>query len=466
MLNMILIVSLFVRNQSSEMNKNNKNTTYCIDIVDLGKSFKRQTVATGYSSLKSALLTFFTDPFGKKKKQKYSKTQAIKDLTLRILPGQAVGIIGRNGSGKSTLLKLVTGIYKPDKGRIKVNGRLAALIELGAGFHPDFTGRENVYLAGAMFGLSRTEVAARFDQILEFSELEAVIDDPVRTYSSGMFMRLGFSVAVHTDPDVLLIDEVLAVGDARFSIKCHEKLNELKRNGKTFLFVSHDLSAVERWCDEVVWLNQGEVKDRGEPRRVIDHYREFVEKAEEDDLHNRNLNQHEQEMIEVSSAEKNQLYYEPVTNDSFVAKRWGSKEIEIEKVQLENSAGQSQLVFHSHDELNIKIQYKLNDLSYLQDTSGIVFGVGIHRSDGLVVYGSNSDLEDVTCPPLATRGVVNYQIERLNLLDGQYRLDVAVHRKDGYPYDYHQSIMTFSVRTNRAQVGVICPDTNWNFSVL
>ena len=227
---------------------------YAIDIVGLEKSFKRQTLSRGgYTTLKSSLFGLFR----RAGREQPAVTRAVAGLTMRVPQGASIGVIGRNGSGKSTLLKLITGIYKPTKGRISVNGRVAALIELGAGFHPDFTGRENLMLAGIMMGLSRTEIESRFDEIVEFAGLRDVIDDPVRTYSSGMFMRLGFSVAVHTDPDVLLIDEVLAVGDAAFIRKCKERVSELRHSGKTLLLVSHDLEAVERWCDEVVWLHKG-----------------------------------------------------------------------------------------------------------------------------------------------------------------------------------------------------------------
>jgi lipopolysaccharide transport system ATP-binding protein len=446
------------------------NSNYCIDIVGLRKSFKRQTLnSSSYTSLKSGFLSLLKSPFSsnrRKKQTNYSETAAIKDLTVRILPGQAVGIIGRNGSGKSTLLKLVTGIYKPDSGKVCVNGRLAALIELGAGFHPDFSGRENVYLAGAMFGLSKSETDRCFDQIVSFAELEAVIDDPVRTYSSGMFMRLGFSVAVHTDPDVLLIDEVLAVGDANFTVKCKEKLNELKREGKTFLLVSHDLASVERWCDEVIWLHEGVVKDRGEPRRVIDHYREFIEKGEEEQLALRDASQQQLETLaltEQETVEENNI--QPNKTESFFEhKRWGSKEIEITKVELEDAKGEKHFVFHPESNLNLKIHYKFNDLSLAQNTEKLVFGIGIHRSDGTVILGTNTDIERLGALPLNKQGVVTYTIPRIGLLDGQYRLDVAAHRQDGYPYDYHQSVLTFSIRSVLGQIGVISPEHQWSFS--
>ena len=198
---------------------------YSIDMVAVSKKFKRATIKkAGYTTIKSAILGLFIG--GEKKQIAY--TQAINNFTARIPKGASLGIIGKNGSGKSTLLKLITGIYRANSGTITVNGRISALIELGAGFHPDFTGRENLYLGGIMHGLKREEIDSRFNEIVQFAELENVIDDPVRTYSSGMYMRLGFSLAIHTDPDILIIDEVLAVGDAGFVNKCKEKIEELR----------------------------------------------------------------------------------------------------------------------------------------------------------------------------------------------------------------------------------------------
>lgn len=444
--------------------KMSKKLEYCIDIVGLSKSFKRQTIQGGYTTLKSALLSRFLNPFSKKTKPAFSKTVAVKDLTLRILPGQAVGIIGRNGSGKSTLLKLVTGIYRPDSGKISVNGRVAALIELGAGFHPDFSGRENVYLSGAMFGMSRHEIDLRFNDIVEFAELTAVIDDPVRTYSSGMFMRLGFSVAVHTDPDVLLIDEVLAVGDATFSVKCRDKLSEMKKNGKTFLLVSHDLGSVERWCDEAVWLHEGTVKDRGDPRRVIDHYREFIERGEELELEKLAALESSQEPIAETPAQNLTIESNAEQqHKSDEKRRWGSKEIEIVSVALKNSVGQDHLVFHPEESMYLELEYIVNDSLHV-DSKEIVFGIGIHRLDGLVVHGSNTDIERLVMPELGRKGKVQYRIDRIGLLDGQYRLDLAVHRVDGYPFDYHQAALRFSVRSPVPQIGVYVPPHTWSIN--
>jgi ABC-type polysaccharide/polyol phosphate transport system ATPase subunit len=206
---------------------------------------------------------------------------ALTDVTFTVPKGVTYGVIGRNGSGKSTALKVVAGITKPTTGTVAVAGRISALIELGAGFHPEISGRENVFINGIMLGLTRREIARRFDEIVEFAELREFIDAPVKTYSSGMYMRLGFAVAIHVDPDVLLVDEVLAVGDEGFTHKCLDKFAELRRLGKTILLVTHSLGLVERFCDEALWLDGGRVQADGDPRRVVDAYLAAVEKGEE-----------------------------------------------------------------------------------------------------------------------------------------------------------------------------------------
>ena len=209
---------------------------------------------------------------------------ALDNISLTIPAGHTYGVIGRNGSGKSTALKIVAGITKPTTGQVRVRGRISALIELGAGFHPEISGRENVYINGTMLGLSKREIARRFDEIVAFAELENFIDAPVKTYSSGMYMRLGFAVAIHADPEVLLVDEVLAVGDEGFNRKCLDKFAELRRAGKTILLVTHSLGVVERFCDTALWLDRGRARAHGDPRRVIGAYLMAVEESEEHEL--------------------------------------------------------------------------------------------------------------------------------------------------------------------------------------
>jgi len=427
--------------------------SYVIDIVSLSKEFRRRThKQAGYTTIKTSILNCLF----RRNNSEGHFTTAVKDLTLRIPRGASVGIIGSNGSGKSTLLKLITGIYRPSSGSVSVNGRIAALIELGAGFHPDFTGRENLFLGGAIHGLSRQAIEDKLDEIVRFAELENVIDDPVRTYSSGMFMRLGFSLAVHTDPDILIVDEVLAVGDAAFVSKCKERIALLKKEGKTLLLVTHDLDAVERWCDEALWLNNGVCCDRGDPRRVIDSYREYVEKGEESELLSREVVQSEKEEKEQEN-DQSETSFKDV--EDLEATRWGSREIEITGASLKKEDGKSARVFHPNDRVVLEIEYQMHE-----ELKDIVFGIGIERSDGVVVHGTNTDIEKIELENLPVTGRVSYELTRLGLLDGVYHLDVAVHKKDGYPYDYRKKLLQFAVRWPLKQAGIMLPEHKWNIT--
>lgn len=421
---------------------------YVVDIVGLSKSFQRRTRGkNSYTTVKSALVSLVRGRKAGRAEACAAVTHAIRDLTLRIPRGSSIGLIGRNGSGKSTFLKLLTGIYKPTSGKVSVLGRVAALIELGAGFHPDFTGRENLMLAGVMHGLSREQVLERFDEIVKFAELEDVIDDPVRTFSSGMFMRLGFSVAVHTDPDILLVDEVLAVGDAGFVAKCKDKIGELRKQGKTLILVTHDLDSVERWCDEAIWLHQGEVRDRGYPRRVIDSYRHFIEKGEEQEI----LDQEQRARVESPSHEITER-----TTDLESA-RWGSRELEITGVDVTDQNGSEKRVFHPGDPLKVVINYRVNSAQ-----SDVVCGVALHRADGLHIFGTNTEIDGARLAELGADGTISCQFNRLGLLDGAYFIDVALHRADGYPFDYHKAVLHFSIRSDNKVVGVISPERSWS----
>src|SRR5215210_138194 len=236
-----------------------------IEVTNVTKVYRRYARKKQFATLKSALLSgsLIQDL------QPDETFPALQGVSFSVPAGRTYGIIGRNGSGKSTALKLVAGITKPTTGTVKVVGRISALIELGAGFHPEISGRENVFINGIMLGLTKREVTNRFDEIVDFAELKDFIDAPVKTYSSGMYMRLGFAVAIHVDPDVLLVDEVLAVGDEGFTHKCLAKFAEFKRRGNTILLVTHSLGLVDRFCDEALWLDGGRLKGLGEPRRIV-----------------------------------------------------------------------------------------------------------------------------------------------------------------------------------------------------
>src|SRR4249919_947770 len=250
--------------------------TSAIELVNVTKVYRRYG-GRQFSTLKSALLqrSILRDL------QPSETFPALQDVSFKVPKGSTFGVIGKNGSGKSTALKLVAGITKPTSGTVRVEGRISALIELGAGFHPEISGRENVFINGIMLGLTKREIEERFDEIVEFAELREFIDEPVKNYSSGMYMRLGFSVATHVNPDVLLVDEVLAVGDEGFTHKCLDKFADFKRSNKTILLVTHSLNLIERFCDEALWLDGGLAMSHGDPKRVVGAYLTKVEEGEE-----------------------------------------------------------------------------------------------------------------------------------------------------------------------------------------
>src|SRR5207253_4787367 len=250
--------------------------TPAITLTSVTKVYRRYG-GKQFATLKSALLqrSILRDL------QPSETFPALTDVSFTVSKGSTYGVIGRNGSGKSTALKLVAGITKPTSGRVNVQGRISALIELGAGFHPEISGRENIFINGIMLGLTKKEIQHRFDEIVEFAEMQDFIDAPVKTYSSGMYMRLGFAVSVHVDPEVLLVDEVLAVGDQGFTHKCLDKFAEFRRRNKTILLVTHSLGLVERFCDEALWLDSGVMRAHGDPKRVVGAYLTAVEHTEE-----------------------------------------------------------------------------------------------------------------------------------------------------------------------------------------
>jgi lipopolysaccharide transport system ATP-binding protein len=408
-----------------------------VQVDGVSKRFRRQTVQPS-TTLKSTIIDFLR---GRKTVESPSTFQALKAVSFAVPSGHTLGIIGRNGSGKSTLLKLLAGIYRPDHGKIVVHGKIGALLELGAGFHPEFSGRENVFINGIVLGLSKREIRQRFDDIVRFAELEAFIDEPVKTYSSGMYLRLGFSVAVHADPDVLLIDEILAVGDEGFFQKCYDKLGTFRRQGKTIILVSHDLGTVSRWCDTVVWIEDGMVQAQGLPQRVVDLYRQHVTAQEAEVA----VREHLRIAAEVSQAPEVET-----------ANRWGSREVEIVSVKMFHTSGQERYVYQSGEPVRVVIQYRVH-----RSVPDAVFGIALMRSDGLWCYGTNTAVEDISLPPLGEEGSVEVFLERLDFVAGTYYLDVAVHALDDYPYDYHHGLYSFAVKSDLQEIGVCRIPHSW-----
>jgi ABC-type polysaccharide/polyol phosphate transport system ATPase subunit len=413
-----------------------------IEIENVSKLYKKFAHKRQFQTLKSALLggNFFEaiNP-----REAFT---ALKSVNCTVPKGRMFGIIGSNGSGKSTLLKLIAGISKPTFGKITTHGKISALIELGAGFHPEISGRENIFINGIMLGLSRKSISEKFDEIVRFAELEEFIDQPVKTYSSGMFMRLGFAVAVNVDPDILLVDEVLAVGDEAFSHKCLDKINDFRRRNKTIVLVTHSMSMVKELCDSAMWLKKGEVMKIGDPRMVCGAYLMDVESKEEKDL------QAEYQKIAEEISSGNQ-------STGVQQSRWGGGEIQITKVQLLDEHDQEKHVFTTGDRMQIKMYVRVRET-----VDDFVFGIGIFNTEGICCYGTNTSIEEFQSVECKGAGEVTFSIDHLNLVEGTYFLDVAAHRKDEYPYDYHRHLYTFKVRSQVKDVGIFRPEHRWEFS--
>jgi ABC-type polysaccharide/polyol phosphate transport system ATPase subunit len=416
-----------------------------IEVRDVRKLYRRYGRRKNFGTLKSAFLMGHVLA-GLKPDATF---EALKGVTFDVPAGRTFGIIGRNGSGKSTMLKLIAGIGKPTAGTVRVDGRVSALIELGAGFHPEISGRENVFINGMMLGMSKKEIAARFDDIVRFAELEEFIEAPVKTYSSGMYMRLGFAVAINVDPDVLLVDEVLAVGDETFTHKCLDKFAELRRRGRTVLLVTHTLDMVTRFCDEALWLDQGRVRAQGDPKRVIDTYRLDVARAENEALSGseRGLN----------PAARNPQPDAPADLSRAGEGRWGSRELEITHVEL-RSGGQQTRVFESGTAMEIHLRVHATTA-----VSDFVFGIGLFNAEGVCCYGTNTHIEGAQPETLAGEAEVTFTIEHLDLVEGTYKIDVAVHRENGAPYDYHRLLYEFRVTARSRDVGIYRPPHRWDF---
>lgn len=359
---------------------------------------------------------------------------AVHDVSFDIMPGQSVGIVGRNGSGKSTLLKLISRIIQPTSGEITVRGRISALLELGAGFHPDLTGRENIYLNASVLGLGRGETEALYDKIVEFSELGEFIDMPVKHYSSGMYMRLGFSVAIHVRPDILIIDEILAVGDQSFQAKCIDQVMTMKRNGTTILFISHDMKNVAQLCSDVIWMDHGEVRMTGPTEHVLAYYNDYIYQQVGDRL--------------------------AAANEFGGFRRWGTQQIQIASVRLLNGAGEESTVYHTGDSLTVEMEYVAHE-----PVDEPEFGLAIHSFGGVHIAGPNSRLGGMTLGVVEGRGTIRYEIHQLPLLAGRYQLTTAIHSSAApLAYDYHEAAYSFRVVEDdaREREGLIALDASWS----
>lgn len=401
-----------------------------IKVKNVYKSFK--IYYDKGSSLKEKLLF--------RNRNRHEVHEVLKGVSVSIKKGEVVGLIGENGSGKSTLLKLMTRIIYPDKGEIEIKGKISSLLELGAGFHPDMTGRENIYTNASIFGLTKKEIDERLEKIIEFSELGEFINNPVRTYSSGMYMRLAFSVAINVDADILLVDEILAVGDASFQAKCFKKMQEIKNEGKTIVIVSHDLASIERLCDKAVWIENGLKKIESRPHDAIAEYL--------DKIMNKEIKKKEnvvKPIIEVHEEKKEESIKENDKN------RTGNKDIEIKKVILfEKSTKKEKYSFKSDDGVIIRIEYTRNN----DNISESAVGFGIFTKDGVNCYGTNTFVDNREKIKVSQNGIIEIVIDKIQLLEGEYVLDIAFHDEYGKPYDYIRRMKEFNVYSSIKDVGV------------
>ena len=377
----------------------------------------------------------------------------LRGIDFKVKKGEAVGLIGENGAGKSTMLKLMTRIIYPDQGSITMRGRVSSLIELGAGFHPDMSGRENIYTNASIFGLTRKEIDARLQDIIAFSELEEFIDNPVRTYSSGMYMRLAFAVAINVDADILLIDEILAVGDAAFQAKCFNKLRQIKASGATIVIVSHNLGQIEQICDRSIWFKDGAIEYDGLPFDVHPYYLDFMGRKNKSQAQ-QELSQEtavvQENVVEAETEQIEELQVDPVF-------RWGSREAYITGVKLLDSTGAENTVFKTGETMTIHIAYKCT-----RSITDAVVGIGIFRNDGLQCYGVNTHIDHCGDIMLQREGVIRCALTTNQLLESEYMLDVAIHKKNGFAYDYWKGSISFRMYSDVADAGVVRLLHEWN----
>ena len=404
-----------------------------IKIRGLKKSFK--VYYDKSNSLKERMIFW--------QRNRHENRVVLDGVDLDIKKGESVGLIGHNGCGKSTLLKLMTKILYPDEGTIEVNGRVSSLLELGAGFHPDLSGRENIYNNASIFGLSKKEIDDRMGEIVAFSELGTFIDNPVRTYSSGMYMRLAFSVAINVNADILLIDEILAVGDANFQAKCFNKLKEIRNNGTTIVIVSHSLDQIEQFCDKSVWVHEGKVMAQGKPEDIHMQYLEYMGEV-----------RRKKEVL-LSGMTPVQIV-ESQQNESTL--RWGSGEVKISSVKAYNCNKEEQSIFYTGEDIRFVIDFKVRD-----KVENAVFGIGIYRDDGLNIFGTNTKIEKFKDFEIKEDGSYEIILKNNRLLPGKFIVGFSIEQGD-VPVDYWKTALEIEIVSHSGRVGTFDLEHDWSFS--
>ena len=401
-----------------------------------------------------------------RKRNQYEEKKVLKGVSFEVKKGEAIGLLGRNGSGKSTTLKLLTRILRPNAGTIKMNGRVSSLIELGAGFHPDMTGRENVYINASIFGIKAKEVDRRMKDIIRFSELEEYIDSPVRTYSSGMYMRLAFSVAINVDADILLIDEILAVGDSSFQEKCFQKLRDIKRNGTTIVIVSHSLDQIKKICDRAIWLENGYIREEGNVNKVCTDYTEEMESGRRQRIKAEALAERGDLQIDKSQLAESGKEADKIKKLSCMkltpmfgpdARRSGNMKVMFTRIKMLNEEGQEVLEFRTGENICINMEYESEEPGTMAN-----FFIGITRNDWVYCYGTALSTNIGRCIPAKAKGCIQINLERFNIQPGTYFLDIGIKSDDGEVLDNIYSLIEFKVsRNEKEDVGIFSNGHQW-----
>ncbi|MBO5112551.1 MAG: ABC transporter ATP-binding protein [Lachnospiraceae bacterium] len=413
-----------------------------IQVKDLEKAYKLYDKPS--DRLKEAL--------GLGRKKKYKEHYALKGVDLEIYKGETVGIIGTNGSGKSTILKIITGVLNPTSGTVKVDGRISALLELGAGFNMEYNGIENIYLNGTMMGFSKKEIDAKMNDILSFADIGEYVNQPVKTYSSGMFVRLAFAVAINIEPEILIVDEALSVGDVFFQAKCYHKFEEFKEMGKTIVFVSHDLSSISKYCDRVVLLNQGVKLGEGSPKEMIDAYKQVLvgqyPLPENDDQNL--LNDGEIESAVASAGKKEEVNQDLAVNPDLL--EYGTKAAVIEKYKITDDMGRDTGAILKGRKCSISMTVRFE-----ADIEAPIFAFTIKNIKGVEITGTNTMVEKAFLESVKAGTVMEITFtQEMNLQGGEYLLSLGVtgfEKEEFQVYHRLYDVMNMTVISDKDTVG-------------
>jgi lipopolysaccharide transport system ATP-binding protein len=407
--------------------------------------------------------TIFETFTGAFKPPAYETFHALKDINFTVEEGEALGIIGENGSGKSTLLKIIANILRPSSGKVTALKKITPFLELGVGFQADLTAAENIKIYATIMGMQRREINDKLDDIIEFAGLEKFRDTKLKNFSSGMQVRLAFSTAIQTDPEILLMDEVLAVGDMEFQQKCLDVLSQYRKEGVTIIFVSHDLGAVRRFCDRTLLLNKGEQVALGNTGEVIDRY---VYGGGEEAPVSGGINELENNESEINGLENSGSKNSGSENEADPAEqevkpenktsRWGDRTIEIINVEFYDKFGNRSSRFNSFDPMTIRIFYHAH-----KKVSDPVFGIALYSENGENLFGTNTELKNVELASLEGKGHLDLVVERIPMITGRFLLTVAVHTHDQKPYDWHDKQYSFDVFPTCRDVGIFEVPCNW-----